>query len=504
MSPGSGQTVERTTRRGVLAGGALAAGVTLGATTGTAGSQTGGTRPATGRGRPATAGVEQGDGPTERWTRSVSDPTNLHASDGTYYLAAGGSLQAIDATSGRTAWTASVSGGVPNEGMALAPGADTAVAATDAGTVAGVALSDGTERWRQTTGGDPVGLAVGNGRAYLATTTGVTALDPASGEPIYTATPTEAEPMGVTAVEADAATETVIHTQTALVGLDGGGAETWRVTPEPPGFSDTVFLFTDNALAASGTVVYFQGKDGVNGVVDAEAGTLVWRRVDEETALENRAGGVTTFDGGAVTSGPNASVLALPGGSVRFRTGVRAYDAATGTSEALYVAGGVNETATLRSFTADGRINWSLEFSDYVPTNGVDEFYPFQQVAPAVTDGSLALVFGRNEPTVHCVELPQAEWLGEPDRETTDPPNGGTPSDATVTDGTTTPPAGTATGATGDGTAATGRPRRGFFTNGEGGPASALTGSGLTALSTGITVVGIGVTVLDMIRGGDD
>jgi hypothetical protein len=48
------------------------------------------------------------------------------------------------------------------------------------------------------------------------------------------------------------------------------------------------------------------------------------------------------------------------------------------------------------------------------------------------------------------------------------------------------------------------RPERGFFTNGEGGPFSSVSGSNLTALSTGITVVGIGVTILDMLRGGDD
>lgn len=211
-----------------------------------------------------------------------------------------------------------------------------------------------------------------------------------------------------------------------------------------------------------------------------------------------------------MTSGPNATLLALPGGSVRFRSGIRSYDAATGTSEALYVAGGSDETATLRSFTPNGEINWSVEFGEYVPSNGIEAFYPFHRVAPAVTDGSLAVVFDRNEPTLHCFDLPQAEWLGEPDRETT-PADSGDPPDTTGTapDETAAPdepataeePAGTPAEATGE---ATDAPRRGFFTNGEAGPASALTGSGLTALSTGITLVGIGVTVVDMIRGGDD
>lgn len=251
MSLGSAQTTERTaTRRGVLAGGALAVGVAVGSTTA--------------RARSGSGGASQSGEPTERWTRAVTDPTNLVTRDGTYYLAAGERLQAVDATSGRVEWTASAGGRVPDDAMVLAAD-DTLVAATDAGTVVGVASSDGSERWRRTTGGGVVGLAVGNGRAYLATTTGVTALDPTTGEPAYDATPTDAELLGVTAVTADVGTGAVVHTETAIVGVGGDGREAWRVTPEPPGFGDSVFLFTENALATNGTAVYFQGKDGVNG-----------------------------------------------------------------------------------------------------------------------------------------------------------------------------------------------------------------------------------------------
>ena len=460
----------------------------------------------------AGAADAQSDGPTERWRYAPGSVSNLVGHDGTYYVVAGETIQAVDATSGRVAWTADAGGPVPDGAFALDPPSGTAVAAIEGGTAVGVALDDGTERWRRSAGGRGIGAVAVDGTAYLLAGSTVQAVDAASGQPTWShSIPDEidGDSRGLAVATTDSGPVPVYHTSNYAVGLDGSGNESWRLELSVPAFSDQVFRFDDNNIAAQGQYVYYQSDTGPNdgdrhGLVDAATGTLVWERLDDYTNLSELRGGPATFNGHVVNSGADATVLSVPGGREQWRTGITTYDGIAGTSEALYVAGETDATAVLRSFGPGGTINWTLEFGEYREYDRLyyDE-YEFYNVPPTVTDGSI--VFGATpedgERALRCYELPESEWLAEPQRETTATPAPG--EDATPAPTTAPPPGAVTDGpptrrpSSGDGS------DRGFFSNGENRPLAALDGANLTLFSTAVTVFGIAVTVYDLIRGGD-
>jgi len=465
------------------------------------------------------SGYAQSGQPTERWRYVPGSISNLVGHDGSYYVVAGESIQSIDATSGEIEWTASAGGSVQEDAVAIDTATGTLVIASESGTALCVALANGSERWRRSIGGEGVGGVIANGTVYLLSRSGISAIDTASGDQQWSYTiPQEAvgEGQGIAVATTDAGPVPVYHTGTRVVGLDDSGTEQWRIVPSTFSFADVLFRFNDNNLVTQGQYVYFQGDSGPNdadphGMIDASGGQLLWERSDAYTNLTDLRGGPATFDGNVVNSGAGVSVLSVPGGSQQWRTGITAYDSIRGTSNALYVCGGAEGTAVVRSFDAGGAINWTLEFGSFEMDTNSDS-YQFYNVPPAVTDGSVLVGVrpGNGEDALRCYELPESEWLAQPQREST--PNGGTAGgNGDSSDGTTpvnggtrtavgTPPGGTNSSESdgGDG------PSRGFFTNRGDGPLSAVRGSNLTALSSLITVAGIVVTIYDLLRGDND
>jgi hypothetical protein len=448
---------------------------------------------------------------TKRWQYAPGDVSNLAGHDGTYYLTAGETVQAVGATSGEVLWTADAGGAVPENAFALDATSETAVAVSESGTAVGVALN-GDEQWRRSAGGDGIGVAVAGGTAYALAGSTVQAVDAASGEPVWSHGIPEAadgQAKGLALASTDSGVVPVYHTQNDLVGLDSSGAEQWRLELPVPAFSEDVFLFNSNNIVSQGQYVYYQSDTGPgdgdrHGMVDATTGTLVWERLDSYTNLGDLRGGPATFDGRVVNSGVEATVLSVPGGSTQWRTGITAYDSITGTSEALYVAGDASGTATVRSFGAGGTINWTLEFGEYDEYDSLyNEAYEFFNVPPAVTDGSVLFgaTPGSGERALRCYELPESEWLAEPQRETPTTGNGDetarTEDGAASDSGDVGPPS--------EQEPSPGRQaERGFFTNGENAPLGALSGANLTLFSTAVTVLGIVITVYDLLRGGDN
>lgn len=465
-----------------------------------------------------TATRTQSAQPTARWQYAADRVSNTIGHDGGYYLTTGETVQAIDATTGKTEWTAGAGSPVREGAAAIDAEHDVLITASESGTALGVTLADGTERWRRSAGGAGIGVAVADGTAYLLAGSTVQAVEAASGDQLWSHNIPEAvggQPKGLAVANTDAGVVPVYHTPDYLISVTDSGTEQWRLELPAPTFSSDVFAFNSNNIVSQGQYVYYQSDTGPNdgdrhGMVDATTGTLVWERLDDYTNLTELRGGPATFNGRVVNSGAEATVMSVPGGSTQWSTGITAYDSITGTSEALYVAGDAGGTATVRSFGAGGTINWTLEFGEFDEYASVyNEAYEFFNVPPAVADGSI-LVGARPEPGesgLRCYQLPESEWLAAPQRETTaddsaggdeedtdDPPEAGTqetdpPSSSSSTDNANKETAGT---------------DRGFFTNGGDGPLSELSGTNLTVLSTAITVVGIVVTVYDLIRGGDD
>jgi hypothetical protein len=453
---------------------------------------------------------------SERWVYETGGVSAIAAHDGTYVVAAGGTLQAFDATSGDLVWTASGGDGVPDGAFVVHEASGTLVAGTSDGTAVGLAVADGTERWRRAMGGGAVGIALDDDVAYLLASDSVAAVDAASGSLAWSTDVNEAR--GITTVGGDVDAAFAYHTDSHIYGLDGSGTELWSVNPYARGYStDETFLpWQRNAIAAVDQYVYYLGDEGNHGVVDADLGEFLWQRRDDYTDLENGTGGPVSFSDAVVSSGANASIVDLPGGDRRWGSGLASYDCLAATERAVYVGGNAGGTATLRSFSPGGSINWTVEFGEFADLDM--EAHPFGTIEPAVTDGSLA-AFVRPEggPTgLYCFELPEAEWVGEPEREaaTTASASDGSGTDggddgastATVdgSDGGDSGGGDTSEASSTDDGGDASDPARGFFSNGDDQVLSSLSGSGLTLASTGITVLGIAITLLDMIRGGDD
>ena len=446
--------------------------------------------------------------PSEQWRYTSSDFSNLVAAGGRFYVSSGETVQAIDATSGSVVWTAGTSGAVPHGGLSVDAPADTVVTLTDGGTAIAHDRTDGTERWRRGLGGEGVGTAVADGTAFSLTRSTVTATDVRSGTIEWThdvSTGGDGPRRGLTVATVDGSPQPVYHTAHLLVGIDSDGNETWRVEPSKPAFSDRLFWHRDNNIVAADQYVYFLADKGRHGLVDAASGSLVWERMDDYVQMGSLEGSPSVVDGRIVTSGADASVLSVPGGSKQWGTGLETYGAIGGTERALYVGGGSGGTAQLRSFAPNGTINWQLELGAFDPPGDYGGDFEFGRVTPAVTDTSIAFVFQPDDgsPTLYCYRLPESEWIGDPVTEGTATDQ---PSETTRTDVTERPRTDTQSRETTYGPPTERDPEtieRGFFTNGGDGPLAFLSETGLTAVSTGITVVGIALSLVEMLRGGD-
>ncbi|ERG89177.1 MAG: hypothetical protein J07HX5_01330 [halophilic archaeon J07HX5] len=179
-----------------------------------------------GAGVGVTGGTIQPAQPTARWQYAADEVSNTIGHDGVYYFTTGETIQAIDATTGEIGWTTGAGGPIGEDAAAIDVENDILVTTSERGAALGVALANGSERWRRSAAGAGIGAVVADGTAYLLAGSTVQAVEAASGDPLWSHSIPEAvdgQSKGLAVASTDSGVVPVYHTSNYLIGLNNSG-----------------------------------------------------------------------------------------------------------------------------------------------------------------------------------------------------------------------------------------------------------------------------------------